>query len=388
MKKSFHLLLFFILLISVSVQAQIGNEIKNYVDSTELMVNNGRRMLAQKITEGNFDKAREVYEYLRSETKDKKQTAFNYTEELYLDFLFANWDQWIEKAANFSKYASRTTYPNMFGINDLLYSEISKKAEFNASLLPTLNLDPEAQRVMEIYNYFLKTGIRDDAYTTMVKSFHKDYKNSRFNPFFERYLPSPVVKGAMAISMGTAGIFPTGKLADRFSSVQGFNMALDLNFGKVYASLNMQGSPIKLTVPFNATDSETTWEFTKGEKFQYFQGGVSLGYFVTRNNRFHLAPFVFIGGAELQSNRFDSKDDDKEFDIVNSFCFGPGLHTEVKLKQFKSNYTYAYGAPGGGSYISLKLDGGYNIMTQYNFDQFKGNIAYFNFSFVYGIGFF
>lgn len=387
MKKSFHLLLFFIFLINISVQAQIGNEIKNYVDSTEVMVNNGRRMLAQKITEGNFDKAREVYHYLREETKDKKQMAFNYTEELYLDFLFADWNQWIEKAANFSKYTGQMTYPNMFDIDDLLYSEISKKAEFNSTLIPSLNIDPEALKVMAIYNYFLKTGVRDDTYTNMVKSFHKEYKNSRFNPFFERYLPSPMVKGAMAISMGTAGIFPTGKLADRFSSVQGFNMAIDFNFGKVYASVNMQGSPIKLTVPFNATDSETTWEFTKGEKFQYFQGGVSLGYFLTRNNRFHLAPFVFIGGAELQSNRFDADDDEKEFDIVNSFCFGPGLHTEVKLKQFKSSYNYAYGAPGG-SYISLKLDGGYNIMTQHNFDQFKGNVAYYNFSFVYGIGYF
>lgn len=387
MKKSFRLLLFFVFLINISAQAQIGNEIKNYVDSTEVLINNGRRMIAQKITEGNFDKAREVYQYLRDETKNKKQMAFNYTEELYLDFLFSDWNQWIDKAANFGKYSARMTYPNMFGIDDLLYSEISKKAEFNATLIPTLNIDPEAQKVMAIYNYFLKTGVRDDTYTGMVKSFHKEYKNSRFNPFFERYLPSPMVKGAMAISMGTAGIFPTGKLADRFSSVQGFNMAIDFNFGKVYASLNMQGSPIKLTVPFNATDSETTWEFTKGEKFQYFQGGVSLGYFVTRNNRFHLAPFISIGGAELQSNRFDADDDEKEFDIVNSFCFGPGLHTEVKLKQFKSSYNYAYGTPGM-SYISLKLDGGYNIMTQHNFDQFKGNIAYFNFSFVYGIGYF
>lgn len=387
MKAKIHLLILFIIVFSLNLKAQIGNEIKTFVDSTELMVNNGRKMLVQKVMEGNYEKAKEVYHYLKNETKDNKFSAFYYTEELYLDFLFSDWNQWTEKAANYNRYAKNICYQNVFQIDGILYSELAKKADFFTSLIPTLEIDPESRRVMAIYIHYVKVGTRDDDYSRMVKEFHKEYKTSRFDDFFSHYLPKAAVKGSWSWTLGTSGFFPTGKLADKFSSNMGFGMAMDVNFGKIYASMTFDGGPTRLKVPFNAIDKDVNWEFGKDEKFQYFQGGVAVGYFVTRNQRYHFAPFVSIGGAQLQSNRYDSKDDDKEFKILNSFYCGPGIHTEIKLKQFHIDDPYRYGG-SAFSYISLKLDGGYNIMTQTNFDEFKGNMAYFKFGFVWGIGYF
>jgi len=110
-----------------------------------------------------------------------------------------------------------------------------------------------------------------------------------------------------------------------------------------------------------------------------------MGYFVIRNNRYHLAPFISIGGAELTSNRFESDDDEKEFKLINSFLCGPGIHTEIKLKQFHIDNEYRYGS-SALSYISLKLDGGYNFLTEKRIAGFKGNMAYFKFGLVWGIG--
>ena len=45
----------FILLFNFA-NAQIGNEIKTYVDSTELIINNGRKMLVNTLSVKNIEK--------------------------------------------------------------------------------------------------------------------------------------------------------------------------------------------------------------------------------------------------------------------------------------------------------------------------------------------
>ncbi len=368
-----------------NLHAQIGNEIKSFVDSTEVLINNGRKMLVQKVLDGNYDKAREIYHYLRQETTDGKFAAFSYTEELYLDFLISDWNQWIEKAEGFSKYSKVGCYQDTYQIESILYNEISKKGDFFTSLIPTLDVDAEAKRVMEIYIYLLKTGKRDENYSKLVKAYHTEYKESRFNDFFDRYLPKGLVKASWSWTMGACELIPGGNLSDHFSSNIGFSMAMDVNVGKIYTSLNIDAGGLNLKTPFSATTSNETWNFEKGEQFRYFQGGVSVGYFITRNNRCHLAPFVSIGGVELESDRYESDDDDKEFKIINAFSCGPGLHTEIKLKQLKLGQSI-YGNENGSGYFSLKLDLGYNFITKARIDDFKGNVTYFNFGLVWGIG--
>ena len=60
MKSKGHLMTVLLILFSINIQAQISEEIKSYVDSTETLVNSGRKMLVQSIAAGDLDKTKDI----------------------------------------------------------------------------------------------------------------------------------------------------------------------------------------------------------------------------------------------------------------------------------------------------------------------------------------
>ncbi|HEX2975147.1 MAG TPA: hypothetical protein VHO68_04355, partial [Bacteroidales bacterium] len=82
--------------------------------------------------------------------------------------------------------------------------------------------------------------------------------------------------------------------------------------------------------------------------------------------------------------RYDGEEDKKEYKVLNSFSTGIGIHTEIKFTEFKTKGYNYYGFTN--SYLSLKLDGGYNYITKFKDDYFKGNTGYFTVALVWGMG--
>ena len=67
----------------LSIFSQISNEIATYVDSTELLVNNGRKMILKELADNNLVKTKEIYDFLTEKTKDKPFSAFYFIEDFY-----------------------------------------------------------------------------------------------------------------------------------------------------------------------------------------------------------------------------------------------------------------------------------------------------------------
>ncbi|MCB0410322.1 MAG: hypothetical protein KDD29_08885, partial [Flavobacteriales bacterium] len=131
--------------------------------------------------------------------------------------------------------------------------------------------------------------------------------------------------------------------------------------------------------------------FNKNERFSSFQGGVYLGYFLLRNNKFHIAPFINLSGGYLESTKFNSnnKDDDGDIKIYSSFIYGSGIHTEIKIWEFKSRNQSLYYQNYGliDSHISLKIDSGFDLIASSNYNNnYKGNIGYINVGLVWAWG--
>ena len=63
MRKILLLSLFLFVSLNITI-AQIENEIRAYVDSTELIVNNGRKLLVQQLDNENYIKVKEIYNFL------------------------------------------------------------------------------------------------------------------------------------------------------------------------------------------------------------------------------------------------------------------------------------------------------------------------------------
>ena len=80
MRKILLLSLFLFVSLNITI-AQIENEIRAYVDSTELIVNNGRKLLVQQLDNENYIKVKEIYNFLNNKTINSNYKAFTYNEK-------------------------------------------------------------------------------------------------------------------------------------------------------------------------------------------------------------------------------------------------------------------------------------------------------------------
>jgi len=77
MRTAFKFFSIFILL-SSQLFGQIANEIESYVDSTEILVKNGRKMMFKELNDNNIIKAKDIYNYLTKITDEEYYSAFYY----------------------------------------------------------------------------------------------------------------------------------------------------------------------------------------------------------------------------------------------------------------------------------------------------------------------
>ncbi len=364
-------------------QAQIEQEIKTYIDSSELIINNGRKMLINNIENKNYPKSREIYNYLRSRNTGNTYYAFYYTEELMITALTEDWTNFLNLAENYNELSQNRCYSNTVNLINPLYKNLDSNIEEVKIKLANITLSKEDKDLINLYLYIFNKEKPDIYYSKQLSLFKKSYPTSVYNNFINYFLPARYTKGAMTFSGGSGINIPTSNLTDYFNMAASYNFSLDFNINKIYCSLYFNGSTHSLKKSFIGTLDGNTETFEKNENFVYSEGGLKGGYFLARTQKIQLAPFINIAGASIKSTRFQDDDDDNdEFSATNSFVCGPGLHSEVKLTDFNKDNRYK----PMPTYLSLKLDIGYNYLTKIKYDKFKGNIAYCSFALVYGLG--
>ena len=383
MRNRLFYLIFTLILISTNLKAQIEELIKSYVDSTEFFVNNGRRLILHSILEEDYKKAKNVYQYLDEKTQDSEFKAFSYFESIYISMLIHDWQQWTELTKNYNKYSKIKTHQNSHQIISQLDAEIVAKNDLILFSIESSNMDDEGKGVAKILLYFLKNKRSDEEYNKMLGDFKKTYKTSRYNVFIINSLPRRVPRYAWGVSFGSSSLYLTDKLSENFTSSPLVSLSMDVNIGKVFSSIYMNAGVLKLNNPFTAVADDFIWDFQNGEYFNYSEGGILLGYFFVRNKRFHVSPYVKLAVSSLQSNWYDSIDEGNELDLLNSFTYGPGLHTELKLFEFNTRRLYGSRLK---NYVSLKLESGYNFIHKFEYEELKGNSAYLGMAVVWGVG--
>jgi hypothetical protein len=246
-------------------------------------------------------------------------------------------------------------------------------------------IDEQAKMLIEVLlTYIEKTS--DEEYNDMLAAYKKKFKNQKYDSFEKEFMPNKVIKASWNISLGSGMVFTTKDLSANFSNNASFNFGMDFNVHKVFTSLYLHGTNLKLKEPFMTVSSVDTVHYKLNEKFTYLDAGLKAGYFLARSNRFHLAPYASISGSFLESTRYDNaKDNDLEYEIFNSFTYGAGLHTEIKVHDFKSNNMYYYGSTTNG-YLSIKLEAGYNKILKFKDTYAIGDTPYIICALVLGFG--
>lgn len=385
MKRRIYLSFILLSSLAMSLTAQIENEIKIFVDSTEIIVNNGRKLLIKKLGENDINKVYDIYVYLSERTEKKGFASFDYTEGLYIAAITKNWHEWVYKAENYKLLITKEVYPNTTSLHNALNDATTTQIQDLSNSRLSANLTNEDKDAIDIFLHLIQNG-SDDIYNEKLKSFHKQYNPTKFNDFFNHYLPAIYRKGAMSFSVGSGLLIPTGNLGDMFSPNATYMMSMDFNIGKIFTSLYFKGGGLRLKQPFTAMTSTGIYSFGKNESFEYFEGGLLGGYFMVRSDKFHFAPYAIISGAHLMSDIYTPEEDPnnkKEVAIYKSFITGPGIHTEFKIASWGSTNMYGSKAL---QYVSLKLDAQYGFITSKQMPEFRGNTPSVNLALVWGIG--
>lgn len=385
MKRNLIVILITIIL-PLSAFSQIGNEIASYVDSTEILVHKGRKLILKELTDSNLIKTKEIYDYLTEKTKDAPYSAFYYIEDLYINMLFGDWERVNILMLEHEKYKNKIVYPNSQEIVSKLYELILSNKHAILSSCNLSQIDEQAKMLINGLLKYIGKESSDKEYNEILVAYKKKYKNQNYDSFIKDFMPKKIIKASWNFSFGSGMIFTTGDLAKNFSNNASFNIGMDFNIHKVFTSLYLHGASLKLQEPFMAYSNIDTLIFNLNERFAYLDAGLKTGYFMIRSNRFHLAPYASISGSFLESTKYDDPDDnDLEYEIFNSFTYGVGLHTEIKLHEFKCKNMYYYGSMTSG-YISLKLEAGYNKILKFKDKYANGDTPYIICALVYGFG--
>lgn len=381
-----------VLLSAFSVKAQLDTQLLMYVDSTEIILNNGRRVVYQSLSEGNYSKASEVYEYLIQEADKRHCYAFSLNEDLYINLLLTNWNNWFSIAKTYNEQVSKTACYN--------FSENYVERLFKLTLRHQQRIENEFNNQsllvdeFDLFRLFMQLLQQDEInqlYIARYNSFQKMYPNSDYIHFVKGYFPKPPVKSAFSMGLGPTFITSTGKLREVFSPGTLVNLTMDVNIGKVYSGLHIDAGLMNLQIPIEFRNSmgQTVKRFNAGESFSFMGGGIYAGYYIVRSNHFQLAPFLNVGGYTFESNLYNDYDESEnsEYQIFDSFVAGPGIHAELRLTEFTLDPYYG-AIPGmeTKSYLSLKMDVGYDFVTQKVGPDFKGNLPYLRLGLIWGIG--
>lgn len=369
--------------------AQIEKEILSFVDSTEYVINNGRKFLLEEIRSYNYTKAHEIYLFLDQKASEKQCDAFTYNEHLLISLLTSDWGNFMAEAESINKQRVSLCYRSSSVMERELYEEVAKNLPHIEKKIQVAEISQEEKDLLYLYQYIFQSEKDEKVYSADLKVFKKSYPSSRFSIFIDTYFPKPEKPASMAFGFGASAGFPQGNFKTTFTNGFGLAMDYDICIDKVYVSLFINGTFPGVATPFYAESEDGfVTDFKLNDKFDYFQGGLKGGYYVVRNDRFHVAPYLAIGGASLTSNIYPSQqDNNKEVKMFSSFFTGPGIHTEVKIYEHKGGtnvpYYYSYNPSG---YVSLKFDAGYNFITNQKHEIIKGNILYASLTLVWGIG--
>jgi len=391
MKKRYFFTLLFFVFLNITAKAQIENEIKNYVDSTEILINNGRKFLAKTIQSGDLQKSQEVFHFLMMEGEERNCWSFSFKEQLLLNVVFKDASSLLSLMQNNNENGVQLCYRNMEPIEDVLYSELRKNKPTVEHIKSTENLKDDDVDVLKILFYFIENGAKNDVYDRLIRDFKKKYPQSKYTNFVKGYLPAPTFKASISYSLGSKYDVLTGNYAKYFHNPISLSFGMDFCVSKVYVSLYVEGSDMKLIKPIvlSQTNGDTN-NFNDEDIFTRMDIGLKTGYCIVRNKNLLIAPYAaLLAGSFLNSDLYSEYDiNHSEYDFYDGFMPSVGVHFEYKLGdiQLKSYNPYINQFDVLKSYWSLKFDLGYTSLPKFNNSLAAGNLIYASVGLVYGLG--
>jgi hypothetical protein len=377
------LIILWLLVFPFVSKAQVGEEIRTFIDSTEFYMDNGRRLLMQTLQEDNINKVLEIQTFLDETARRSSYNAFSYGEELCLAMLTNQWET-AEKIIAAYEDLRYPDYPVQYSILTSLYTMLKENHETLSMQCENSTIDNEVKAILKLLIYYVNANKVSEEYYKRLDNIYLSYKPLAHEAFLEGFLPKRKIYGSMGIALGGGATMPNGGFGNYYKPGGDFFLTIDGKVKQAYFAFAMHSGNMKLMESF---EIELPFEgtFNEGYKFSYLNVGGRFGYLMLRNKYFHLAPYAQISYSGLYSDEFDSESEEEEYYDMNAFSVGPGIHAEIKLFEFEDN-TYGYYGNTTMHAVSLMFGGGYNFNLGFARPEIKGNSIYFDAAMVVRFG--
>jgi hypothetical protein len=383
MKKLITILLVLMSTVGAAGQTNsLRSEILNYTDTNAVFIRNGRRMLTDKLINGDMEKVRQIKNSLLLAENEKYLTFYPYEMRLLLYYL-GEYDELLYTITSLDeKTMEEMRLKVKPGEDDLqerlqngvrknrekIEADISQQVE-NAENRDFLILNLHYLTGGKEYPEITRESLNNDADTFLLK--HPDSQYEAFTRENIRYKLVASNWGWGFEFFSGYGLC-TGMLHDKFRSNVPFGVDFDIAYKKWtlylrdYIGIGTVHQDIALNngVWPNATKANT------------IVPEASVGYNLTTRTGLCFAPFAGIGGLDFMPT--DSQKSDsyyKQVGTADAFTYTVGLNVDIPLgKTSGLNPVVSYNEEGKWF---LRIRYGY-VMPQFSarYSGFEGNMHY------------
>jgi hypothetical protein len=225
--------LFSILIISSALNSfaqkdSLQNQILNYTDSTSQIIIKGRGLLAYKFVQGDYQKVREIKDYLFSKVQDKDYLVLYPLEYWYILYWTQQYDELLTSMAlqdsvNRYPYRSYTPYDDRLfdkrisPPNDLLGEKLYRRSKDSIlqlySFIDNSSLKKEDKDFLKLRLQYI-TSVGDynpgtrDSLNLSADNFLAWYPNSRYNPFIRKNIRYQFVPSKWDLVLNFLAVMP------------------------------------------------------------------------------------------------------------------------------------------------------------------------------------
>ncbi|QGY46197.1 hypothetical protein GM418_21790 [Maribellus comscasis] len=378
-----HIILFLLVFSATTTFAQddIKKEIIAFTDSTELIIRNGRKLLADKTISGDHDGAVSTLNYLKN-TVDEKYIVLYPAEEILFSLANRNFELFLYNAKNWdSLLEGKVQTFQVESISDQIHQYLGTEMSFIMEDLDKSQLSEADKKVIRLYiRYYM-----NDDYSELNKSLKNYVKGNPDSEYvvFINQLRQLTFTGRMNFCLGYGNEFLNGNITDNFDShMHIMNFEIDGFLNRLYLSLFMGGSVSREVSKNDMPVKDKNWTHPAGDKISSLKYGLKIGQSLYSTDKVNFYPYLVIGGYEInsQSSLADDNDSEPKNNLIGTFCPGVGASCDFVLKKWQSKNIYS---PGG--FLFLRPSVGYDYFLS-NKEISKGGDLYFTVSLGVALG--
>ncbi len=324
---------------SFAQRDSLQTEILNYSDTNSEMITKGRVLLADKFKEGDYNKVREIKDYLMERFRGKNYVVFYQSEYWHILYWTQQYDELLEKIKAFD--SQNTNYKRRINPRpDFLFETLRDKSWDSQLLLDSMIKNAALKSVdKDFLMMYLKYIARNEIYQLEVKdsmniiadNFLTSYPNSDYERFTRNYIRYKFVpsKWGFGIEFFSGYSIFTKDLKKNYQNTIPVGIAFDIYYRKMALYLrNFIGfSKTKNDIPYD----DQTWE--KGAPVRVFLPEATLGYVVLDNKRFKATPFAGISSTDISPTQHDLNKTLglEKVDLKFTTTYTAGLNLDIKL---------------------------------------------------------